>query len=107
MKKYSVIDRTSSSNRRYIPGTMVDLSIAKIKTEDPAAEDRKNRKKVVDRIEMLVNSGIELEEACNTIVEAYKDNFKYLPKENLAQIFAGWYNGKIKAKNRIADGRTW
>lgn len=107
MKKYSMVDRTSSSNMRYVPGTMVNLSIAKIKTKDPAKEDRENRNQVVKEIEERVNRGVPIQEACNDLVKIYKDKFEYLQNGNLAQIFAKWYNGRHKSKNKSIEDRTW
>ena len=38
------------------------------------------------------------------MVEKYKNDFKYLPLENLPQIFANWYNGAIREKKEFEKG---
>lgn len=71
---------------------------------DPAKEDRENREEVVKEIISLVKSGEKLEEVCDKLVDKYGDKFKYLPLENLSKIFAGWYNGRIRAVKPIEKG---
>lgn len=68
---------------------------------DPAKEDRKNRNEVTQEIIRLVNNGVELEEACESLVEKYKDKFKYFPEGSLSKIFANWYNGYIRPKKEF------
>lgn len=71
---------------------------------DPAKEDRENRRKVVKEIIKLVKNGEKLEDVCDRMVEKYKNDFKYLPLENLPQIFANWYNGAIREKKEFEKG---
>lgn len=73
-------------------------------SSDPAKEDRENREEVVKEIISLVKSGEKLEEVCDKLVDKYGDKFKYLPLENLSKIFAGWYNGRIRAVKPIEKG---
>lgn len=69
--------------------------------DDPAKEDRKNREEVVKEIMERVNNGEKLPEVCNELVEKYQDKFKYLPAENLPNIFAGWYNGRARPRKEV------
>lgn len=73
-------------------------------SSDPAKEDRENRRKVVKEIIKLVKNGEKLEAVCDRMVEKYKNDFKYLPLENLPQIFANWYNGAIREKKEFEKG---
>ena len=82
-------------------GNMYNGSIFTTKGEDPASEDRKNRNYAVSEIQKLINDGYALEDACKLAVEKYGDNFKYLPKSNLVEIFFGWYNGRIRERRPI------
>lgn len=70
-------------------------------TDDPAKRDREKREEVVKEIMELVKNGENLQDACNSIVEKYQYEFKYLPAENLANIFAGWYNGRVRPRKQI------
>lgn len=91
----------------YRAGSIVRRSCSRIKTDDPAKEDRENREQVVDEIRKLIDSGTAIEDACSTLVKKYKDRFRYLPENRLDEIFADWYNGRMKGKNKAIEGRTW
>lgn len=75
----------------------------KIKTDDPAAKDRENRKQVVERIEKALESGTTLEEIVAELAndEEIKEKFKYLSKLNLEEVFKSWYNGKNRPRKEI------
>lgn len=106
-KKYSTNSSYFNKWGKYVPGSKSNLCIPKVETKDPAAEDRKNREQVVYEIEKLVDEGMAIEEACKNLVQVHKDKFKYFPEENLAGIFADWYNRRSKAKNKTIEERTW
>lgn len=75
----------------------------KTKTDDPAAKDRENRKQVVERIEKALENGSTLEEIVAKLAndEEIKQNFKYLSKLNLEEVFKGWYEGKTRPRRGI------
>lgn len=102
-KKFLVNSSYFNKWGSYMPGSKSNKCTPKVKTEDPAVEDRKNRNQVVREIEEQVDRGISIENACKNLVETYKDKFKYLPEENLAQIFAGWYNGRHRDSKSIEE----
>lgn len=91
----------SFKNGRRMPGYITRSMPLERKKKDPAAEDRENRKEVVKEIMERVNNGEKLQEACNELVEKYKDKFKYLPVESLSNIFAGWYNGRLRPRKEV------
>lgn len=102
-KKFLANSSYFSKSGIYIPCSKSNKCAPKVKTEDPAVEDRKNRNQVVKDIEERVNRGVPIQQACEDLVETYKDKFKYLPKETLAQIFAGWYNGRHRDSKSIEE----
>lgn len=106
-KRYINLNKIYDKNGRRRPDVISNAISIKRENNNPADKDSENRSHVVDEIERLVKEGIIVEDACKSLVDKYKDNFKYLPERDLAQIFAGWYNGRIKNRDRISEGRIW
>lgn len=88
------------NNSKYYNNNLLNK---KTKTDDPAAKDRENRKQVVERIEKALENGSTLEEIVAKLAndEEIKQNFKYLSKLNLEEVFKGWYNGKTRERKEI------
>lgn len=106
-KRYINLNKIYDKTGRRRPGVISNAIPIKREKDNPADKDSENRCHVVDEIEKLVKEGITVEDACKNLVEKYKDNFKYLPENALAQIFNGWYNGRIKDRDRKSEGRIW
>ena len=106
-KKFTHNGNLYDKTGRRKPGVISGEIPIKREKNNPADKDSENRCHVVDEIERLVKEGITVEDACRSLVDKYKDNFKYLPERDLAQIFARWYNGRIKNRDRISEGRIW
>lgn len=95
----------SFKNGRRVPGYITRRMPLERAKEDPAAIDRKNRKQVIERIEKAVEEGDTLEEIVTKLAndEEVKQNFKYLSKLNLEEIFKEWYKGAKRPKKEIEE----
>ena len=87
---------TNSNVRR--PGGVVGYSLhPENKAYNPAAEDTKNRRNVVERMEGLIKDGKTLDEAAKEVFsdENVQKQFEYLKKAgiDLETVFKSWYDG--------------
>ena len=107
MGKYRFTTNPSvyKKDRSLIPGGIVGKNMNIYpKTERPAEEDSKNRKAVVERINILIKEGKTIEDAVDEIYSniEIRKQFEYLEKHgiDLKVTFKSWYNGINKNKSR-------
>lgn len=96
----------------YKPGTISNSVRVPYQKEDPAKADRDNRTKVLETLIKYVESGMNLDQAIEILVEndEVKSNFAYLTKAgvDLNTLFRNLYTSHQHRKNTKRDswGRT-
>ena len=82
-KKRNSYSYTKSGRRR--PGVFCGMINTTTDREDPAKQDRENRKEALDKINKLVENGMDLDKAVSIIAEdqEVKEKFSYLTKHGI------------------------
>ena len=106
-KRFTNYSLYFDKNDRMRKGIITESFNTNPEFDDPAKNDRDNRREVVERIKEIIDNGKSIEEAVTEIysTEDIRNSFKYLEKAgiDLKKAFKSWYEGYIK---RINDERN-